>query len=52
MSFGRYEGLRGFGSVIESGTVRHWYIDKEGTKRWLDNDQMVEESSRTTEDEP
>lgn len=36
--------LRGFGFTadLKSGRTRHWYIDKDGIKRWLDNDKAVE----------
>lgn len=35
--------LRGFGFVVDlkTGLSRHWYIDKEGIKRWLDTDETV-----------
>lgn len=35
--------LRGFGMTfdIASGSVRNWYIDGEGAKRWADNDELV-----------
>lgn len=34
-----YKGLRGFGTKFECGTVRNWYIDSEGVKRWADNNE-------------
>jgi hypothetical protein len=35
--------LRGFGMTFDvaSGSVRNWYIDSEGAKRWADNDELV-----------
>lgn len=42
--------LRGFGVTfdIASGRVRNWYIDREGAKRWADNDELVDEPARVT----
>lgn len=33
----------GFGWELDiaSGHVRRWYIDREGAKRWVDNDEIV-----------
>jgi len=33
--------LRGFGFLfdIANATIRSWYIDKDGVKRWADNDE-------------
>lgn len=35
--------LRGFGFTfdIERRAARNWYIDREGVKRWADNDKIV-----------
>lgn len=35
--------LRGFGTSfdLQHGTSRSWYIDAEGAKRWVDNDELV-----------
>jgi hypothetical protein len=35
--------LRGFGMTFDvaSGTVRNWYIARDGAKRWADNDELV-----------
>lgn len=35
--------LRGFGMTFDlsSGGFRNWYIDREGAKRWADNDELV-----------
>lgn len=37
--------LRGFGMSFdcERGTVRNWYVDKFGVRRWADNDAPVED---------
>lgn len=37
------DGLRGFGMTFDlvSGGMRRWYIDREGVKRWADNDDAV-----------
>lgn len=34
----------GFGIVIdtETGRARHWYIDRDGVKRWVVDDEPVE----------
>lgn len=42
--------LRGFGFVydVTTGTKRFWYIDKDGIKRWNDNDKPVTEQLETT----
>lgn len=32
--------MRGFGFIF-NGYCRYWYIDAEGTKRWVDNDHPV-----------
>lgn len=34
-------GLRGFGMTFAGGVFRNWYIDGEGCKRWVDNDEIV-----------
>jgi hypothetical protein len=34
--------VRGFGWTYQNGYCRWWYIDKEGIKRWSDNDKAVE----------
>ena len=33
----------GFGWELDiaSGRVRNWYIDREGAKRWVDNEELV-----------
>lgn len=30
--------LRGFGFTVAAGTMRHWYVGKDGVKRWVHND--------------
>lgn len=39
------ESLRGFGMTmdIERGIIRHWYVGKDGVKRWVDNNEPVEQ---------
>ena len=44
---GPYKGLRGFGSTFTAGACRSWYIDKEGWKRWADDDSQVQEREPT-----
>lgn len=34
--------LRGFGFVAVNGVARYWYVDRDGVKRWVDNDKPVE----------
>lgn len=36
--------LRGFGTLydLQTGTSRLWYMGSDGIKRWMDNDQPVE----------
>jgi hypothetical protein len=36
--------MRGFGMTYDmrTGTMRNWYIDGEGAKRWVDNDALVD----------
>jgi hypothetical protein len=36
--------LRGFGMTLdlETGRMRNWYVDREGVKRWADDDSPVE----------
>lgn len=40
---GPYKGLRGFGGTWSNGGWRNWWIDQDGFKRFVDNDQLVEE---------
>jgi hypothetical protein len=46
--------LRGFGMTfdVQSGSVRNWYIDGEGAKRWADNDELVRGLSGLQDDPP
>jgi hypothetical protein len=38
--------LRGFGMTLdlETGRMRNWYVDREGVKRWADDDSTVEKA--------
>lgn len=40
--------LRGFGMTLdlETGRMRNWYVDREGVKRWADDDSEVRDGSR------
>lgn len=45
--------MRGFGMTFDTrtGTFRNWYIDGEGSKRWADNDELVQGLAGVIEDE-
>lgn len=40
--------LRGFGTTIDfvTGKSRAWYLDKDGVRRYLDNDERVDDSKK------
>ena len=37
----------GFGFVLDinNGTIRHWFLGKDGIKHWVDNNEPVNESA-------
>lgn len=40
--------MRGFGTILdfESGSIRSYYLDENGQKRWADNDELVENEAK------
>lgn len=40
--------MKGFGTVFdfEKDTVRSYYLDENGQKRWADNDELVENEEK------
>jgi hypothetical protein len=39
--------LRGFGTTfdLQTGRIRNWYVDREGVKRWADDDSEVRDET-------